>query len=271
MNTMRGKRILAVLVLCALSLGAIAWVPSEADNPLALVNEEWVAGALTGSRGGAFAYYSIDYPGDESVVTIELRYAPADPVTRRGFGFNVYGPYGYFIGRGISVGDVGGDGVLQVKWSDENPAKWLVQVYNYVPDQSVGYGIMAKGVPVPQPTPPPPAPPGPAGPPIPLIGAGYLMGRPGGTFAYYNVTVVAGAPDVQLTMTCWPDDASIGGNIGFVAFGPSGQVHIGTATAIAGQRKATLPSSAPGVYRIQVYNYINGLTISYTLRNTASQ
>jgi hypothetical protein len=266
MNTIQGKKLLAVLALCALGLSAIAAVPSSDVTVQALYNEKWVAGAVTGSRAGAFAYYSINYLGDRSVVTIELRFAPADAVTKSGFGFNVYGPYAFFIGQGMSMGDEGGDGVLQLQYADDNPATWLVQVYNYLPNQTVAYGIVAKGLRVPQPTQPAPAPVRQIGPPVPLIGAGYLMGRPGGTFTFYNVTVVAGAPDVQLIMTCWPDDANIALNVGLVAYGPLGEVYRGTTTGIVGERKATLPATAPGVYRVQVYNYINGLTIQYMLR-----
>jgi hypothetical protein len=261
------KRLLSVLVLCALLLSAITPFASHADVRPVLENEKWVAGAVTGSSAGAFAYYTINYPGNGNVVTIELRFAPADPVVKRGFSFNVYGPYGFYIGRGMSMGDSGGDGVLQVTWADDNPATWLVQVYNYLPGQTVAYGIMAKGLPVPQPAQPmPPATPHPMGPPVLLIGAGYLEGRSGGTIAYYSVTVAAGGPDVQLTMTCWPDDANIAKNVGFAAYGPRGEVVTATATATAGERKATLSAAAPGVYRVQVYNYINGLSVQYMLR-----
>jgi hypothetical protein len=266
MKTIHRKVLLAVLILCALCLSAIAPMPSSADTPQVLENEKWVAGALTGSRAGAFAYYAINYPGDKRVVTIEVRFAPADPVVKRGFSFNVYGPNGFFIGRGVSVGDVGGDGVLRVKWSDQNPATWLVQVYNYIPDLTVAYGIMAKPLPPPPAPPAPPAPPPPAGLPIPLIGAGYLEGRTGGTLAYYYVNVAAGGPDVQLLMTCWPDDANIARSVGFVAYGPRGETYTGATTGTAGERRATLPASAPGTYRVQLYNYIDRLSIRYLLR-----
>jgi hypothetical protein len=266
MRTIHRRSLLTLLMLCAFCLSIMAPFASRADGAQVLQNEKWVAGAVTGSRAGAFAYYSLDYPGDKSVVTIELRFAPNDPVTKRGFNFNVYGPYGFFIGRGISVGDAGGDGVLQVQWSDENPATWLIQVYNYIPDHTVAYGIMAKPLPPPPAPPAPPAPAPRAGPPIPLMGAGYLEGRAGGTFAYYYVNVVAGGPDVQLLMTCWPDDANIANSVGFAVYGPQGEVVPGTTTGIAGERRAALSAAAPGVYRVQVYNYINGLNIQYMLR-----
>lgn len=140
-------RVLTVVVVCALSLSAIAAAPSSADTSEALHNEQVVSATLTGNRGGAFAFYTLDYPGDESVVTIELRYTPADPVTAAGVGFNVYAPDGFHIGQGQPVEDTGGEGVLQLQYSDGNKATWLVQVYNYIPEHTISYRIMVKGLP----------------------------------------------------------------------------------------------------------------------------
>jgi len=269
MNSIRGKRFFVVLALCALSLSLIAAVPGDSNAPQALHNEEWLSGELVGSRGGAFGYYSINYPGDNSVVTIELRFKPADPVTKSAFGFNVYGSNGFVLGEGIFTGHRDGHGVLDFQYSDHRPGTWLVQVYNYAPNHHVGYGIVVKDLR----EPPPPAPvveaPAPrAAAPVPLIGAGYLTGWPGGSYTYYNVTVESTA-DVQLTMSSSAENAGLVSGVGFVVYGPAGEVCRGTADAVAGERKATLPAKAPGVYKVQVYNYVPGLTISYILRNAS--
>lgn len=264
-----GKRILAVLAVCALSLSMIAAAPSSADAPEALHNAQQVSGVLTGNAGGAFAFYKLDYPGDESVVTIELRYVPADPVTNAAVGFNVYGPNGFFIGRGQMVEDTGGDGVLQLEYADDNKATWLVQVYNYIPDHSISYSIVAEGLPEAQATVTTAPAEIVATPEAPttanLEGTGYLAGNHGGAYALYEVKVVADAPDVAVTMNWSPDDPDIARGVGFVAYGPSGQVVRGGGTGTPGERTATLAADQPGVYQVQVYNYIDGLTIQYTL------
>ncbi len=264
-----GKRILAVLAVCALSLSMIAAAPSNADAPEALHNEQPVSGVLTGNAGGAFAFYKLDYPGDLSVVTIEMRYVPADPVTTAAVGFNVYGPNGYVIGQGQKVADTGGEGVLKLEYSDDNPVTWLVQVYNYMPNLSLSYSIVAEGLPEAAPT----VTQTPVGvvatPEVPtttkLTGAGYLAGNHGGAYALYKVDVVEDAPNVVVTMNWSPDDPDIAKGVGFVVYGPSGQVARATGTGTPGERKTTLPANAPGVYQVQVYNYIDGLTIQYTL------
>jgi hypothetical protein len=277
MNRVKGNRLLKALVVCALGLSALAAAPSSAGAPQALQNEQALSGFLTGNGGGAFDYYAINYPGDESVVTIELRYHPADPVTKLGVGFNVYASNGFYIGPGQFVADTGGDGVLQLQYGDGNAATWLVQVYNYIPGASIGYTIMAEGLPaiatVAEPAPPVAevvTTPETAAPGEPLTASGSLTGNAGGAYAVYKVTVPADAADVQVTMTWSPDDPVIATGVGFVGYGPSGQVRRGAGTGNPGQRKATLAASAPGVYEIQVYNYIGGLTIQYALSSAAA-
>jgi hypothetical protein len=278
-----------VLALCALSLSVIAQFPSRADAPQALVNGQWLSGVLIGNRAGTFAYFTINYPGNGNVVTVELRFVSADPVTASGVGLNVYGPNAFVIGQGAPMQDTGGEGALQVRWADHSAATWLVQVYNYIPNCKVDYRIVATGLPAPQPTPtvtvaakPKP----PAAPLLPLIGSGKLTGRSSGSYAFHNVTVAAGGPDVQLIMTYSPASAGTAKDIGFTVYGSEGEVYRGKTTSVAGERKATLSGKAPGAYqvqvtndlchvcaltvqfyRVQVYNLIDGLTISYTLRS----
>jgi hypothetical protein len=102
-----------------------------------------------------------------------------------------------------------------------------------------------------------------------LTGSGYLTGNAGGANAVYKVTVPADASDIQVTMTWSPDDPIIATGVGFVAYGPSGEVRTGAGTGNPGERIATLATDEPGVYQIQVYNYIDGLTIQYALHSAA--
>jgi hypothetical protein len=275
MKRTSAKRLWGVFVILALGLSALAATPGSAQTAPALQNEQEVSGELTGSRAGAFAYYTIDYPGDENVVTIELRYHPADPVTNLGVGFNVYAANGFYIGQGMQVAGTGGDGVLQLEYGDNNVATWLVQVYNYLPGVSLSYSIMAEGLPAPapevaQPTPQVVTPPETITPTETLSATGALTGSAAGAYAKYELTVPADGSDVQVTMTWSPDDPVIATGVGFVAYGPSGQVRRGAGTGNPGERKATLAASAPGVYEIQVYNYITGLTIQYALSSAAA-
>jgi len=203
------------------------------------------------------------------VVTIELQYAPADPVTKAGVGFDVYGPNGFLIGRGHMVEDTGGAGVLRLEYSDSTKAAWLVQVYNYIPDHSISYSIVAQGllgVEAKATETPAEAAAEPQTPStVKTTGAGFLAGNHAGAYAFYDVTVAADAPDVAVTMTRSPDDPVIATGVGFVVYGPSGEVRRGAGTGTPGERIASLAADDPGVYRVQIYNYIDGLTIQYAL------
>lgn len=276
MKRINGKKLLTILALCALGLSAIAAAPSSADAPQVLRNAEEVSAVLTGNSAGAFAYYAIDYPGDESVITIELRFNPADPVTKLGIGFNVYGPNGYLIGAGLALDNTNGNGVLRLEYADSNPTTWLVQVYNYLPSATINYVVVAEGLPeTAEPATEEPGqvvtePETPTEPAEPLTGSGSLTGNAGGAYAVYEVTVPADGSDVEVTMSWWPDDPVIAAGVGFVAWGPGGQAHDGGGTGTPGERTTTLPADEPGVYQIQVYNYIDGLTIQYTVRSAAA-
>lgn len=79
-NEVKRKEVLAVALACVLCLAVVAATPSSADAPQVLRNEQPVSEVLTGNAAGAFAFYAVEYAGDVSVATIELRYAPADPV-----------------------------------------------------------------------------------------------------------------------------------------------------------------------------------------------
>jgi len=77
--------------------------------------------------------------------------------------------------------------------------------------------------------------------------------------------------DIVVTMNWSPDNPDIAKGVGFVAYGPSGQVGRATGTGIPGERKTTLSANEPGVYQIQIYNYIDGLTIQYTLTSAPAE
>ena len=141
------KAVLAALVALTVVLASgSAAVGQSSDNarPEPLLSNEPLSGGLLGNRAGVFHYYAVDYPGDLRVVTIELYLAPGDPVAVLGAGFNVYAPDGYLLGQGQPK--LGAEaGSLHFDYSDRHPATWLIQVFNYLPDQFVEYSIIARG------------------------------------------------------------------------------------------------------------------------------
>jgi hypothetical protein len=258
---------LALTVSAAMAAGVVA--QSEAEDYERLVNEIPASGMLTGNRAGSFAYYTIKYPGDLRVVTIELEFAPADPVTRLGVGVNVYGPGGYVIGQTGAEDTSSEDEVLTIRYSDDNRATWLVQVYNYIPNHTVSYSVTARGLPEETPTEPPTTSPPSVEPQPPAsldtTMTGSLTGQPAGAFNFYEFSYAGDGSEVEVQMRYVPDNDLIAKGVGFVIYGPAGEVARGTGTGRPTERTAVFSSDVAGTYLIQVYNYISGLSIQYAI------
>jgi hypothetical protein len=260
------------MLTCVVSLTLVAAAPSSAAAPVALENDAPASGVLTGSGAGAFAYYTIEYPGDESVVTIELRYTPADPVTNAGVGFNVYGPEGYFIGQGMPVQDTGGAGVLTLDYADDNEAPWLVQIYNYIPDHSIAYTVVVTGLPemekvaepVVEVTAKPEAPST-----LTTTTPGTLVGNPAGAFALYNIQYPGDDVTMTIELRYVPADPVTTAAVGLNVYRPDGS-RIGQGaqcqdTGGDGLLRLSYADSDPATLTVQVYNYLDGGMLYYTL------
>lgn len=250
----------------ALSVVLTSGVLAQGSTPqdaTPLQNGVTASGEIVGSRAGSFHYYTVDYPGDLSVVTLRLDFEPADPVARNGFGFKVYGENGYLIGEGSSDGLP--TGVQEVRYSDSNDDIWLVQVYNYLPDRAISYELVVTGLPqasgTPEPTPVPTRSPA----DLTQTESGTLTGSSAGAYIFYNLPYAADGSQIEIEMSYQPDNRVIARGVGFVVYGPQGEIARGQGTGRPTERQATFSATTPGNYIIQVYNYIDNLTISFTI------
>jgi hypothetical protein len=275
LTAVRNNRLLPALALALILSAAVVGsvvAQERAEGYARLENEIPAGGMLTGNRAGSFAYYTIDYPGDLRVVTVELEFAPADPVTRLGVGLNVYGPGAYVIGQTSLEDPSSEDKLLTIRYSDDNEATWLVQVYNYIPNHTISYSVMAKGLPE-KVTPIPATASQPSDEPhasatLDATVTGSLTGQPAGAFEFYEFSYSGDGSEVEVEMRYVPDNDLIARGVGFVIYGPSGEVARGAGTGRPTERKALFSSGATGTYLIQVYNYIAGLTIQYAIDRT---
>ncbi|NLG49081.1 MAG: multifunctional 2',3'-cyclic-nucleotide 2'-phosphodiesterase/5'-nucleotidase/3'-nucleotidase [Chloroflexi bacterium] len=95
-----------------------------------------MAGTLVGNNGGAFAVYELMVESATDV-SLRLQFAPDDPIIARGFGVNIYGPLGQ-----VAVGRYTGQhGERTATFTAQPDVKYLIQVYNYIPNREVGYAI----------------------------------------------------------------------------------------------------------------------------------
>jgi hypothetical protein len=269
------RRVLfAVFLVLALALGVAgaALGQDSPESPLPLPGDTPLSGSTVGSNAGSFDYYAIDYPGDERVVRIVVRFAPGDPATLAGVVFNVYGPAGFHIGESSPTGDQ--DGREDLSYSESADTTWLVQVFNYIDSVTVSYTITAEGLPAPTPTPATPAP-GITPTPTPVAPdavrgleepvSDTLAGNRAGAFDRYQIVYPGDNSEVTVTMTFAPDNPVIQEGVGFTIYGPEGQEFVAQPTGTPGERRVTLASDVAGTYLVQVHNYIEGLTVGYTI------
>lgn len=242
---------------------------AAAPEPVVLADDSPVAGALAGNRGGSFDYYVIEYPGGDEAVNIRVDFAPGDPATLMAVGFNVYGAEGFFIGSGVTAG-----AAKELMYSSSSAETWLVQVYNYG-DITVSYTIAAEGLPA-------------AAEDVEaeedadvdvadeaaeadeveateaVFEEGTLVGSRAGAFATVEIAY-DGEADMDLVLTYAPDDPTYRAGIGMTVYGADGWSR--GATIEDGVRTVSLTGEAAGTYIVQIFNYVEGLEIAYTLSN----
>lgn len=246
---------LLTVVLAFMSASG-ADISHDPAAPVAIPYDGSVDFSLIGSHGGSFAYYSIVYPGDGRVITIDLDLAPGDPVAMRAAGFNVYGPNGYFIGAGSKTKTTADR--KQLLWSDFNPATWLIQVYNYLDGVPVAFHLEVSGLPAPQPT----------RAPVMLaseakefsMASDNLLGDHGGNYHYYKIASTGDGSDVILHLYHAPDDRFVSQGFGINVYAPRDGM-----LAASGSHEAQFKLEVPGTYLVQVYNYVHGINVSYVL------
>ena len=257
---MRNKSLLTLVGVAILIVAAIATtsadVSHDPNSPITIDQDQYFDFSLVGNRAGEFAYYSLEYKGDASVVTIELDMAPGDPAAQRGVGFHVYCCNGYLIGTGRRSEDKVDRKVLE--WADRNSTRWLIQVYNYLHGVPVGFRLTVSGLPV---APPPREEMQPSQAALFSVAADGLIGDRAGNFKYYKVESKGDGAEVALKLDYAPKDRWISNAFGVNVYAPVD----GLLVAQAGD-EASFKLDMAGTYLVQVYNYLHGVDIRYSLR-----
>lgn len=269
----------ANLLATAQAVPALAGVtyplqPAETAPPEPIVLEDGqpLSGALVGRRAGAQALYRLAVPGGGQEVIVEVSTPAAHPLVLVGFGFNVYDGAGHRLGGG-SVAESVPQQVLRFAATADAPDAWTVQVYNYLAGTPLPYSIVAQGVGTAQGTTPlagPEAEKGaaPQSDVVPSLDGevqGTLAGDRAGAYARYRFPVTVPGQDVALRLRFAPDDPSLSAGLGFTVYGPSGCEVPGAPTGTPGERMARIAAAPVGEYMVQVYNYVNGVAMRYTL------
>ncbi len=271
----RHIRIASVLLLALiLALTGVSGVlASEAVKPLPSDTE--VGGVIVGNAAGSFHYYEIAYPGGSAALDVSLWYTPADPVTSSAFGLNVYGSNGF---EGQATPDASGvPGLLGFSYSADDATTLLFQIYNYLDGAAVSYGITTTGLPEMATTTTEPAAtaPAPAAVETTLVAGsgqhgGTLIGNPAGAFVMYEIAYPGDEVKLTVELRYSPADTVTSSAFGLNVYSYGGFSGRGEPKADGepGVFEFSYSSADATTLVVQVYNYLDGWPVSFTLNWT---
>ena len=118
------------------TLATTAVLPDPSNQPL----ENTVTDVVIGNGGGAFGKHLLGYAGDESDVTIEMTFSPADPSFAQAFGFEIWSPAGEHIATGIAPNS-DSKGTLWATFASDVAGNYIVQVFNYANGVALNYTL----------------------------------------------------------------------------------------------------------------------------------
>ena len=259
-------RLIALLALLLPATVASANETIERAQQLTAASRS-ASDTLVGNSGGAHRYFAIAYPGGSVPVAVTVR-----AERHHGTGIKVYGPAGHY---GDGIADAAGGWALTI--SHALPGTYHVQVHNYVQGLPLPFTITVSGLPAAQGQPAAAA----AGPPsstpdrptathgTSMTTGGQLVGNSGGAFAFYDLDYPGGQLKLEITLGYSPATYDSREAVGFNLYRANGeQVARGTENgrdASSATVGLTWQADASERFLLQVYNYLPGTTINFTL------
>jgi hypothetical protein len=127
--------------------GAVSAASGNEDSGHAVVLNSARPGAtqtLRGNRGGAYDFFLVTYPGNNSAFALSITYQATGGATPDALGFKVYD--GASLVATASASDDGA-GVVSGTWSyqDPNAKTFGIQVFNYAQDANAAYLLYQVG------------------------------------------------------------------------------------------------------------------------------
>lgn len=231
-----------------------------------------LSGALTGESNGAFQYFSIEYPGGWSTLTVRMSYNPPSPLQNDLVGFLLWRVSdGNLVARSTENSRDHTGAKVSASYRADAGDSLLLQVFNYQPDLSISFNLSTEGA---------------AG-ALPVATANttpahaYMLSRdvpamrgtvPAGedaTFHFYLLNYPGGDKEVTVGITADEDFRFTDQAIGFNLF--TGAELAAQATSHRSDRGNkriayhTVQEDAATTYGIQVFNYTKGLPLHYAI------
>jgi len=284
-NYTAGGPVSYTLTLSGLSGGSTAAVVAtnnttpEQAVPLKTINAA-LGGAITGNSSGAFQYYTLNYSGGNTPLTVTMNASPSYNGQGAAYGFNLYhtaanGQSSLVATSGTLSMDTSSM-TLTATTSDSAATTYQLQVFNYWPGVSVNYGINITGLAAPA---TPASGNGDAGHAV-VLNSGRqgatasLNGSPGGAFGYYVVNYPGNNSNLAVSVTFTSLTGTPPSAVGFNVY--NGSTLEATANPYddgSGVQAAvwTYQNPDPASFGIQVFDYAPNSAISYTIYQVGSQ
>jgi hypothetical protein len=290
-NYTAGMQISYTLTVSGITGGSTATVTASASNTspgtaatVSAVNAV-LGGSLVGNAAGAFHYYTLNYPGGNSPLTVTMNATPVYNGQGQGYGFNLYRPSSNgssptLVATGYTTAQIanGTSNSMTITQTihGQSASQYQLQVYNYWPNVSISYGITVTGL---------------SGPTPPASGnsdsahaivlnsarpgaTGTLAGNHGGTYAFYLVNYPGQMSQFYLSVTYSQLNGAPDNALGFQVFeGAQLEATVNPSDDGTGVHSAvwTYQNQDPTTFGIEVFNYAPGATVSYTIYETGSQ
>jgi hypothetical protein len=105
-----------------------------------LADSEAVLGPVWGGMEKGFAYYTFDYAGDGSAVTVELNYAPGGPIADGGVKVKVF-----FPDETVAAEAGGAHGAVSAEVASAVAGTYTIEIANYNGSLPISFGLVVKG------------------------------------------------------------------------------------------------------------------------------
>jgi hypothetical protein len=227
-------------------------------------------GQLEGGSSGSYRYFNVEYPGGDSLMGISLTVSPGNWLDTNAYGINVY-ESGTLIAAGDEIAHTQAEATKTCPVRRAAPGSFVVQIYNYATGITADYALGVSGA-VPEIKPavgsdsPSTAPQFTA--PVSAY-HGTLTGLADGAFAYFVMPYQGWYEPVTVVLSTKPGPSHTYGGVGVKIYhgaDPAGDAPTSTgATVDTGLALHTLESTDGGWYGVIVYNYVQDVTVEYTV------
>ncbi len=285
-NYTNGLEVWYTLSVSGLSGGSAAAVTTATNTtPQQAVTVTTVnaalGGTITGNSQGNFQYYTLNYPGGHTPLTITMNASPSYNANGEAYGFNVYEPGTNgngptLVASGVQSAKDPNSETLTATISARSAVTYQLQVFNYWAGVAVSFGVTTTGL---------------AGTTVAASGntdgshafvlnsatpgaTETIVGDHGGSFNYFVIAYPGNNSQLSVSMTEHSNGSAPSSNVGFNVYKGSTLVATINPTddgtgVISGDWNFSDPSAA--TFGIQVFNYAQGASMSYTLYQVGSQ